>query len=91
MNIDKLSKLGGCSAMRCARDPSIQFDAGICAECIWGSDNVTAASLQFAASTPQGSLLNTCDLASYVAPPVGPDLGITPNPDILGTPILKLA
>ncbi len=102
----KLSKFGGLSVMRRARDLSVHLGAEICAECTWGSDIVTAASLHFAASTPHGSLLNTCDLASYVAPrlcpdapvrqngriapPEGPGLGITPDLDTLGSPILEM-
>ncbi|MEO1795541.1 MAG: enolase C-terminal domain-like protein [Pseudomonadota bacterium] len=102
----KLSKFGGLSAMRRARDLTVHLGAEICAECTWGSDIVTAASLHFAASTPQGALLNTCDLSGYVgpriapdcptrrngriAPPEGPGLGVTPDLDILGTPILEL-
>lgn len=103
----KLSKFGGLSAMCRARDLTIHLGAEICAECTWGSDIVTAAALHFAASTPQGSLLNTCDLSSYVAPRVAPNcptrkdgriappegagLGITPDISVLGTPILELA
>ncbi|NVO57840.1 mandelate racemase/muconate lactonizing enzyme family protein [Rhodobacteraceae bacterium B1Z28] len=102
----KLSKFGGISAMRRARDLCVHLGAEICAECTWGSDIVTAASLHFAASTPHGSLLNTCDLSSYVspracpdapirengriAPPDGPGLGVVPDPDILGSPILEI-
>ena len=102
----KLSKFGGLSAMRRARDLTVHLGAEICAECTWGSDIVTAASLHFAASTPHGSLLNTCDLSGYVgpriapdcptrkdgriAPPEGPGLGITPDPDVLGQPILEI-
>ncbi|MEO0944849.1 MAG: enolase C-terminal domain-like protein [Pseudomonadota bacterium] len=102
----KLSKFGGLSAMRRARDLTVHLGAEICAECTWGSDIVTAASLHFAASTPHGALLNTCDLSSYVtpriasdcptrkagriAPPEGPGLGVSPNLDVLGTPILEL-
>ena len=102
----KLSKFGGLSAMRRARDLTVQLGAEICAECTWGSDIVTAASLHFAASTPHGSLMNTCDLSSYVAPrlcpaapnrengriapPDGPGLGVGPDLDILGTPILEI-
>ncbi|MGZ2256502.1 mandelate racemase/muconate lactonizing enzyme family protein [Roseobacter sp. A03A-229] len=102
----KLSKFGGLSAMRRARDLTVHFGAEICAECTWGSDIVTAASLHFAASTPQGALLNTCDLSSYVspriapdcptreagriAPPEGPGLGVTPDRATLGHPILEL-
>lgn len=103
----KLSKFGGLSAMRRARDLTVHLGAEICAECTWGSDIVTAASLHFAASTPNGALLNTCDLSSYVAPriapdcpirkdgriapPEGPGLGVTPDTELLGNPILELA
>ncbi len=103
----KLSKFGGLSAMRRARDLTVHLGAEICAECTWGSDIVTAASLHFAASTPHGSLLNTCDLSSYVspricpdaparengriAPPDGPGLGVSPDMDVLGAPILEIA
>jgi L-alanine-DL-glutamate epimerase-like enolase superfamily enzyme len=103
----KLSKFGGMSAMRRARDLTVHLGVEICAECTWGSDIVTAASLHFAASTPRGSLLNTCDLSTYVAPrvapdcpvrnngriapPEGPGLGITPDPAVLGSPILEMS
>ncbi|WP_438955144.1 mandelate racemase/muconate lactonizing enzyme family protein [Cognatiyoonia sp.] len=103
----KLSKFGGLSAMKRARDLTVHLGAEICAECTWGSDIVTAASLHFAASTPHGSLLNVCDLSSYVgprvapdcpvrsegriAPPEGPGLGVTPDMDVLGEPILELS
>ena len=102
----KLSKFGGLSAMRRARDLTVHLGAEICAECTWGSDIVTAASLHFAASTPRGALLNVCDLASYVSPrlapdaptredgrikpPEGPGLGVTPDPSVLGTPVLEI-
>lgn len=102
----KLSKFGGLSAMRRARDLALHLGAEICAECTWGSDIVTAAALHFAASTPQGALLNTCDLSSYVFPRVAPDcpvrsngriappegqgLGVSPDLDVLGAPILEL-
>lgn len=102
----KLSKFGGLSAMRRARDLCAHLGAEICAECTWGSDIVTAAALHFAASTPHGLLLNTCDLSSYVAPRLCPDapvradgriappegagLGVTPDPECLGDPILDI-
>ena len=103
----KLSKFGGLSAMSRARDLCVHLGAEICAECTWGSDIVTAAALHFAASTPQGALLNTCDLSNYVsphvapdcpirtngriAPPEGPGLGVTPDPATLAEPILQLS
>lgn len=102
----KLSKFGGLSAMKRARDLSVYLGAEICAECTWGSDIVTAAALHFAASTPRGSLLNVCDLSSYVgprlcpeapvrhngriAPPSGHGLGVEPDQDVLGPPLLTL-
>ena len=69
----KLSKFGGLSAMRRACDLTVHPGAEICAECVWGSDIVMAASLHFAASTPHGSRLNTCGLATYVYPRLCPD------------------
>ena len=92
--------------MRRARDLTVHLGAVICAECTWGSDIVTAAALHFAASTPRASLMNTCDLSSYVAPrlcpdapvrndgriapPEGPGLGVVPDIDALGAPILEV-
>lgn len=103
----KLSKFGGLSAMRRARDLVVHLGAEMCAECTWGSDIVTAAALHFAATTPHGALMNTCDLSSYVgphlcpdaprrengriAPPEGPGLGVVPDRDLLGPPILELS
>ncbi|MEM7438459.1 MAG: mandelate racemase/muconate lactonizing enzyme family protein [Pseudomonadota bacterium] len=99
----KLSKFGGLSASRKARDLCLHLGAKMCVECTWGSDVVTAAALHLAASTPARGLLNTCDLSGYVgprvapdcparaggriAPPDGPGLGITPDESVLGTTI----
>lgn len=102
----KLSKFGGLSKLRQARDLCLHLGAKMCVECTWGSDIVTAASLHLAAATPPARLLNTCDLSHYVAPrldpnapsrtngriapPQGPGLGVTPDPAVLGDPILIL-
>jgi L-alanine-DL-glutamate epimerase-like enolase superfamily enzyme len=102
----KLSKFGGLSAMRRARDLTVHLGAEICAECTWGSDVVTAAALHFAATVPNGALMNTCDLSSYVAPrvcqtapqrsngriapPTGAGLGVSPDLDILGAPVMEM-
>lgn len=98
----KLSKFGGLSKVRAARDLCQHLGAKMCIECTWGSDIVTAAALHLAAATDPKFLLNTCDLSGYVsprldpgaparhqgriAPPGGPGLGITPDPDLLGRP-----
>ena len=102
----KLSKFGGLSAMRQARDLCLHLGARMCVEDTWGSDITTAACLHLAASTPERGLLNTCDLSGYVsprldpdgpvrsngriAPPDGPGLGVCPDPDMLGPPDLVL-
>ncbi|WP_421703488.1 mandelate racemase/muconate lactonizing enzyme family protein [Aliiroseovarius sp.] len=102
----KLSKFGGLSATRRARDLCLHLGAKMCVECTWGSDIVTGALLHLAAATDPARLMNTCDLSSYVsprldpgaperlngriAPPEGPGLGITPDLDLLGTPDLIL-
>lgn len=98
----KLSKFGGLSAMRRARDLCLSLGTQMCIEDTWGSDITTAAVLHLAAATPARGLMNTCDLAHYVSPrlaadaPVraagriapleGPGLGITPDADRFGPP-----
>lgn len=102
----KLSKFGGLSATRRARDLCLALGTRMCIEDTWGSDVTTAALLHLAAATPARGLMNTCDLSHYVgprlapdgptrhrgriAPPEGPGLGITPDMDVLGTPQLIL-
>ncbi|WP_324754154.1 mandelate racemase/muconate lactonizing enzyme family protein [Roseovarius sp. Pro17] len=96
----KLSKFGGLSPMRRARDLCLHLGAKMCIEDTWGSDVTTGALLHLAAATPARMLLNTCDLSGYVgprldggapvrragriAPPEGVGLGVTPDPEILG-------
>ncbi len=98
----KLSKFGGLSAARRARDLCLHLGARMCVEDVWGSDIVTAAALHLAAATPPRSVLNVCDLSGYVTPrldpdgpvrrrgridvPGGPGLGVTPDPAVLGDP-----
>ncbi|MFN3156673.1 mandelate racemase/muconate lactonizing enzyme family protein [Marivita cryptomonadis] len=102
----KLSKFGGLSSTRRARDLCLHLGAKMCIECTWGSDIVTAAALHLGAATPPSRVLNVCDLSGYVsprnapdaptraagriAPPDGPGLGITVDQERLGTPDLIL-
>jgi L-alanine-DL-glutamate epimerase-like enolase superfamily enzyme len=102
----KLSKFGGLSATRQARDLCLHLGAKMCIECTWGSDIVTAAALHLGAATPPARVLNVCDLSGYVSPrlapdaptrsgsrispPDGPGLGITVDQDRLGAPDLIL-
>jgi len=99
----KLSKFGGLSAARRARDLCLHLGPMMCIECVWGSDIVTAAALHLGAATEPERVLNVCDLSGYVAPrldpmgptraqgriapPDGPGLGVTPDLDLLGAPV----
>ena len=98
----KLSKFGGVTQARLARDYCVYRGVKMCIEDTWGSDITTAAVLHLAASTPTKFLLNTCDLSNYVSPrlatdapvringtispPEAPGLGITPDLAVLGQP-----
>ena len=98
----KLSKFGGLSATRRARDLCLHLGAKMCIEDTWGSDITTAALLHLGAATPPGRVMNVCDLSGYVsprlapqaptrrngliAPPDGPGLGIIVDQDRLGPP-----
>lgn len=102
----KLSKFGGLSALRRARDLCLHLGARMCIEDTWGSDIATAAALHLGAATDPARVLNVCDLAHYVAPglapdaptrkagriapPDGPGLGITVDAARLGPPDLIL-
>ncbi len=102
----KLSKFGGVSATRRARDLCLHLGARMCIEDSWGSDITTAALLHLGAATDPARLLNVCDLSGYVAPrldpaaptrkngriapPSGPGLGVAPDPDLLGQPDMIL-
>lgn len=102
----KLSKFGGLSALRRARDLCLHLGPKMCIECTWGSDIATAAALHLGAATAPGRVLNVCDLSGYVAPRLAPDapsrangriappdgagLGITVDTARLGAPDLIL-
>ncbi len=102
----KLSKFGGMSAMRRARDLCLHLGAKMCIEDTWGSDITTAALLHLGVSTIPDNLMNVCDLSGYVSPrlddtapvrkdgriepPDGVGLGVAPDPDRLGTPVIEL-
>ena len=102
----KLSKFGGLSAARRARDLCLHLGPVMCVEDTWGADITTAALLHLGAATPPARLMNVCDLSGYVAPriapdgparregriapPEGPGLGVAPDREALGDPVLVL-
>lgn len=75
----KLSKFGGLSALRRARDLCLHLGAKMCIECTWGSDIATAAALHLAAATNPARVLNVCDLSGYVSPRIAPDGPVRAN------------
>ena len=103
----KLSKFGGLSAMRRARDLCLHLGAKMCIEDTWGSDITTAALLHLGAATRPANLMNVCDLSGYVAPrldetapvrrsgriapPQGTGLGVSPDPGKLGTHVAEFS
>lgn len=102
----KLNKFGGISASMRVRDLCIHLGIKMCVEGTWGSDIVTAAALHLATATSSRLVQNVCDLSNYVTPrpdssvplrqngwvatPNGPGLGVSPDPEVLGTPIMVL-
>lgn len=99
----KLSKFGGITPCRKARDMALHMGTKLCIECTWGSDIVTSAALHLAAATPLRLIQNVCDLSSYVFPRIDPEaptrndgtitvsdkpgLGVTPDAAVLGEPV----
>lgn len=99
----KISKMGGLSRSRLARDLCAASGIPMTVEDVWGSDVVTAALAHLAVSTPPEFLLNTTDLHNYQtthfadgAPDVKngkllvsdePGLGVTPDEQRLGEPV----
>ena len=102
----KLSKFGGISAVRDARELCSYFGTKMCIEDTWGSDIATAALLHLGISCDPSRLLNVCDLSGYVSPridkngpsrvngriqaPSGIGLGVEPDKDLLGKPDIIL-
>ena len=102
----KLSKFGGLSALRRARDLCLDLGVKMCIEDTWGSDIATGAALHLAAATPLSGIMNVCDLSGYVSPRLdaaaptreggyispsqAPGLGVSPDPQALGAPVLEM-
>jgi L-alanine-DL-glutamate epimerase-like enolase superfamily enzyme len=100
----KISKLGGITRMRAARDFCVAAGIAMTIEDSWGGDVVTAAIAHLAQSTPPDLLFTTTDFNSYVTVSTAagapqrskgrmsasdaPGLGIEPRMDVLGEPAL---
>jgi L-alanine-DL-glutamate epimerase-like enolase superfamily enzyme len=102
----KISKFGGLTKARQARDLCTALGVAMTLEDSWGGDITTAAIAHLAHSTPPEFLFTATDFNSYVtvstaegapqrvlgrmAASMAPGLGIRPRMDILGEPVVVL-
>ncbi len=99
----KITKFGGLTRARLARDVCATAAIPMTVEDVWGCQIVTAALGHLAISTPPDGFLNTTDLQTYNEVELGepaavevqgrlvvkdrPGLGIEPHRDVLGEPV----
>jgi cis-L-3-hydroxyproline dehydratase len=102
----KISKLGGLTKTKQARDLCVSLGVAMTLEDSWGGDIITAAIAHLAHSTPPEFLFAATDFNSYVtvsiadgapqrrhgrmAASTAPGLGITLKMDVLGKPVLEV-
>ncbi len=103
----KISKLGGLTRTRQARDLCVSTGIAMTLEDSWGGDITTAAIAHLAHSTPEEFRFTSTDFNSYVtvsnasgapqrqqgrmAASTGPGLGITPRPEVIGKPVVDIS
>jgi L-alanine-DL-glutamate epimerase-like enolase superfamily enzyme len=102
----KISKLGGLTKLKQARDLCVDLGIAMTIEDSWGGDIVTAAIASLAHSTPPELLFTATDFNSYVTTSIAegapkrqggrlaastePGLGVKPRMEVLGDPVLVL-
>jgi L-alanine-DL-glutamate epimerase-like enolase superfamily enzyme len=102
----KISRFGGLSGARRARDLCVDLGIVMTIEDTWGGEIATAAIAHLAASTPDGFHFQSSAFHDYhsrpiasggpvvadghMALPQGPGLGVEPDWDLLGDPIWTL-
>jgi L-alanine-DL-glutamate epimerase-like enolase superfamily enzyme len=102
----KISKFGGLTKTKLARDLCVELGIAMTLEDTWGGDIVTAAIAHLAHSTPEPFRFTSTDFNSYVtvssatgapqrvngrmAASRAPGLGITPHDKVLGAPVLSV-
>jgi L-alanine-DL-glutamate epimerase-like enolase superfamily enzyme len=101
----KISKFGGLTKTRLARDLCVEMGIAMTIEDTWGGDIVTAAIAHLAHSTPEALRFTSTDFNSYVtvsiaegapqraqgrmAAALTPGLGVRPRAEVLGKPVLS--
>jgi cis-L-3-hydroxyproline dehydratase len=102
----KISKFGGLTKAKQARDLCVSIGVAMTLEDSWGGDIVTAAIAHLAHSTPLEFLFTATDFNSYVTVDIAddaprrrngrmaagtrPGLGVTPRMDVLGRPVVEV-
>ena len=102
----KISKFGGLTKARLARDLCLSLGIAMTIEDSWGSDIITAAIAHLASSTPEKFRFSATDFNSYLTVSTAenapkrengnmstndsPGLGINPRMEILGKPIFEI-
>jgi L-alanine-DL-glutamate epimerase-like enolase superfamily enzyme len=102
----KISKFGGLTRARQARDLCVSLGIAMTIEDSWGGDVTTAAIAHLAHSTPTEYLFTATDFNSYVtvrtadgaperrdgrlASSEAPGLGVMPRPEVLRTPVVDV-
>ena len=102
----KISKFGGLTKARQARDLCASLGIAMTIEDTWGGDIVTASIAHLAHSTPTALLFTATDFNSYVTKSIAagapqrdrgrlaassaPGLGVEPIADALGAPVLTI-
>jgi cis-L-3-hydroxyproline dehydratase len=102
----KISKFGGLTKMRQARDLCVSLGIAMTVEDSWGGDIITAAIAHLAHSTPTEFLFTSTDFNSYVTRSIAdgapqrvngrlsastaPGLGVTPRMEVLGEPVFSI-
>ncbi len=102
----KISKLGGLTKTRQARDLCVSMGIAMTLEDSWGGDITTAAIAHLAHSTPEEFRFTSTDFNSYVTVSTadgaprrdngymsassGPGLGIKPKMDVLGKRVVEI-
>ena len=102
----KISKLGGLTRARQARDLCVSMGIAMTLEDTWGGDIATAAIAHLAHSTPEEFRFTSTDFNSYVTVTTAdgapqredgrmaasrePGLGIVPRLDALGDPVIEV-
>ena len=103
----KISKFGGLTRAKQARDLCVSLGIAMTIEDTWGGDIITAAIAHLAHSTPTENLFTATDFNSYVTKSIAdgapqrvngrlaaseqPGLGISPKKDVLGKPVLEIS